>query len=267
MIDYVPDLAIGSCLSHNVKIEPEVRFGFESPREVLLEAPCEVRRGTYDIDAVGAYTYLGGRETLMRHISTIGRFCSIASNVVTGQVEHPIDLFSTSGIFSNSSPLDCADFYNANRPMVSKASELAAESLLAKSGRIQIGNDVWIGEGVFIRRGITIGDGAVVAARAVVVSDVPPYAIVAGVPARIIRFRFSSQIIEKFLELRWWLYGLDALHGVDYSSAESAIDGIENNIEAGLSPYNGTIVSVNEDHIVRRVVMDDADGEFYYAEA
>ncbi len=67
-----------------------------------------------------------------------------------------------------------------------------------------IGNDVWIGSNVLIIGGIKIGDGAIVAAGAVVTKDVPPYAIVGGIPARIIRFRFDKEQINKLLELKWW---------------------------------------------------------------
>jgi acetyltransferase-like isoleucine patch superfamily enzyme len=71
-------------------------------------------------------------------------------------------------------------------------------------GDIEIGNDVWIGMGALIMSGVHIADGAVVAARAVVTKDVPPYAIVGGVPARILKYRFSFDVIQKFLKLKWW---------------------------------------------------------------
>ena len=67
-----------------------------------------------------------------------------------------------------------------------------------------LGNDVWVGSHVLINGGVTVGHGAVIGAGAVVVKDVPPYAIVGGVPAKIIRFRFSPEVIEKLLELQWW---------------------------------------------------------------
>lgn len=74
----------------------------------------------------------------------------------------------------------------------------------ATKGDVVIGNDVWIGTEALITSGVKIGDGAVVGARAVVTRDVPPYAIVAGNPAKIVRYRFDEKSIERLLALQWW---------------------------------------------------------------
>lgn len=71
-------------------------------------------------------------------------------------------------------------------------------------GPVKIGNNVWIGDNVIILSGVTIGDGAVVGAGSVVTKDVPPFAIVAGVPAKVIKYRFSQKIINQLLEIKWW---------------------------------------------------------------
>lgn len=78
-------------------------------------------------------------------------------------------------------------------------------------GDIVIGNDVWIGYEAVVMAGVHIGDGAVVAARAVVTRDVPPYAIVGGVPARIIRMRFDERTIARLLETAWWDWPADRI--------------------------------------------------------
>ncbi|EKO3576514.1 CatB-related O-acetyltransferase [Vibrio metschnikovii] len=72
------------------------------------------------------------------------------------------------------------------------------------SESVIIGNDVWIAAGAVITRGIKIGDGAVIGANAVVTKDVPPYAIVAGIPAKVIKYRFTPEIIQRLLDIQWW---------------------------------------------------------------
>src|SRR5699024_8636000 len=67
-----------------------------------------------------------------------------------------------------------------------------------------IGNDVWIGHGAIIQAGITVGDGAVIASNAVVTKDIPPYAIVGGIPAKIIKYRFSDEMIAAMSQIAWW---------------------------------------------------------------
>ncbi len=81
-------------------------------------------------------------------------------------------------------------------------------------GPIIIGNDVWIGTGVTILSGVTIGDGAVIGANAVVSKDVPPYAIAVGNPARVVKYRFSSDVIETLLRISWWNWPDDEINDV-----------------------------------------------------
>ena len=75
-----------------------------------------------------------------------------------------------------------------------------------------VGNDVWIGTEAMIMPGVRIGDGAVIAARAVVTTDVEPYAVVAGMPARQLRRRFSPERIAMLLEMRWWDWPLERIN-------------------------------------------------------
>ena len=92
---------------------------------------------------------------------------------------------------------------------------------------VTIGNDVWTGHNVNIMSGVNVGDGAVIAAGAVVTKDVPPYAIVAGVPATIKRFRFSDKIVERLLRSKWWELELSQLSGLPFNDVERCLEAIE----------------------------------------
>lgn len=253
---------IAACARREVRIEDEVEIGFPEPGAMLIEAPANLRRGVYDIDFIGAYTYLGGRETFIRHVASIGRFCSIASNIVCGQPEHPTDFLSASPLFTGSAMMGAEPWQKANWAMVDKAARRLAASMKHRREKVRIGSDVWIGEGVFIRRGVTIGDGAVVAARSVVTADVPPYAIVGGTPARVIRYRFAPEVVDALLQLQWWKYGLSAVEGADFTDIGHAIDTIDRNIASGQAElYSAPLVSIAPDGAVTVLRYDPESGQ------
>lgn len=120
----------------------------------------------------------------------VGKFCSIARQSLIGMGPHPIDTCVSMHPF----------FYHQD----SRLGYPARNSPIAKHPRTTIGNDVWIGAGARVVAGLNIGDGAVVGMGSVVTHDVPAFAIVAGVPARVIRYRFSEEMIERLLRFRWW---------------------------------------------------------------
>lgn len=138
--------------------------------------------------SVDDYSYIGG-ESHLNNV-TIGKFCSIGPEVRIGLGRHPLQLKSTFPGFYTSS-----DYYGVKQEY--KNDEPAYE-------RIIIGHDVWIGTRAMILDGVTVGTGAVIAAGAVVTKNVPPYAIVGGVPAKIISFRFSEVEIDSLLKSQWW---------------------------------------------------------------
>jgi hypothetical protein len=108
---------------------------------------------------------------------------------------------------------------------------------------VNIGNDVWIGSGVFIKGGVTIGDGVIIGAHSVVVKDVPPYAIVGGVPVKIIKYRFDEKTIAKLLELKWWQYDIADFGDLDWSDIELCLPRIKGLIENGIRQYQGRVWS------------------------
>ncbi|MFP3846992.1 CatB-related O-acetyltransferase, partial [Priestia filamentosa] len=128
-----------------------------------------------------------GQDTVIMH-THIGSFTSIAWGVTIGAAEHDFSRLTSHTFLYN--PYD----------------ELNNETIYYDrfKEKCEIGNDVWIGANSTILRGVSIGDGAVIGANSVVTKDVPPYAIVIGNPAKVVKFRFEKHIIEKLLKLKWW---------------------------------------------------------------
>ena len=126
--------------------------------------------------------------------NTIGRYVSIGPNVYIAPGQHPTDCVSTSSAF-----------YDKIRDKVS-----------AINGSVEIGHDVWIGCNVTIQNNVKIGTGAVIGSGAVVTKDIPPYAIAVGVPAKVIKYRFSPEIIEELLASKWWNYPHKVLKKLSY---------------------------------------------------
>lgn len=145
---------------------------------------------------INSYSYLG-RNCLVQN-TTIGKFCSIANDVLIGLGNHPLDQFSTSPLF----------YKKSNTFSVSL---IKKDFDFAEYEPIFIGDDVWIGAKAVILDGVNIGCGAIVASNSVVTKDVPPYAIVGGVPAKIIKYRFSEVKIEEMLGLKWWMWDLEKI--------------------------------------------------------
>lgn len=138
---------------------------------------------------VDDYTYIGGESKIQN--TSIGKFCSLGPELRIGLGRHPIHLKSTfPGFYS-----DNHGYYGVDKEYNNEESSYLP---------VKIGNDVWIGTRAMILDGVTIGDGAIVAAGAVVTKDVPPYAIVGGVPAKIIKYRFDKHEIGRMLETKWW---------------------------------------------------------------
>lgn len=133
-------------------------------------------------------------------LERVGAFCSINTHTLIGVVNHPTTLITTHPFLYHPSKfmgeLVPNDLLEDHR--------LVDMNAAAKNGKITIGNDVWIGASTVILPSVTIGNGAIIAAGAIVTKDVPDYAIVAGVPARIIRYRFNPEEIGILNQVKWW---------------------------------------------------------------
>ncbi|MEH7172725.1 MULTISPECIES: CatB-related O-acetyltransferase [Priestia] len=157
---------------------------------VVIRRFCKVKNSS-----IGEYSYLANNVSVIN--CTIGKYCSIAPNVQIGLGKHPTDRFSTSPIF-----------YSRNNFFKYK---MVKENTFSEFESIEIKNDVWVGANAIILDGVKVGNGCIVAAGAVVTKDVPDYAIVAGVPAKIIKYRFNPSMIELFNKVEWWNKGIQEL--------------------------------------------------------
>lgn len=181
---------------------------------------------------LGAFSYINGYYTSSLYGCRIGRYCSIAEAVVVGAPEHPVDQFTTHP-FSFTRRAHLPQFYDLEE-FVRLAPDEDAPLSFVMPQTTTIGHDVWIGAGAFVKRGVTIGDGAVIAAHAVVTHDVPPYAIVVGTPAKVLRLRAPEPLVERLLKLQWWRYDL-APHKreLDFRSLERSTATLETLLAAG----------------------------------
>ena len=183
-------------------------------RPALSEEPAIHPTANVRESTLGAWTAVGARTTIAETImgdysyvvndssiiySQIGRFCSIAAHTRINPGNHPLERVALHHFTYRSKsyqlgPEDDQEFFNWRR-----------------AHKVTLGHDVWIGHGAVILPGVTIGNGAAVGAGAVVSKDVPDYAIVAGVPAKVLRFRFPPEIQKKLLQLAWWNWDREKL--------------------------------------------------------
>ena len=156
---------------------------------------------------MGKYSYIRSGDIAPN--TFIGRYCSIGLNVHIGVHSHDISLLTTMPL----SPWTGRVEKDPHHPGV-----------LEEGFATIVGNDVWIGLNVIILRGVKIGDGAVVAAGSVVTKDVPAYAVVGGIPAKIIKYRFSEEIIKELLNIKWWELRIDLIDQVKLDPIEVAVE-------------------------------------------
>ncbi len=159
---------------------------------------------------IGVESYINP-ASYVRGAAFIGRFCSIGRRVSLGAASHNFSGLSTCNA------LMCLEGAEASPHQSQQPLNVPVH------GSVVVGNDVWIGDGVIVKAGIEIGHGAVVGANAVVTHNVPPYAIVAGTPARILRYRFQPEIIQALLQSQWWNIERTFLNALPKHDVESFI--------------------------------------------
>jgi virginiamycin A acetyltransferase len=190
----------------------------EMAKSARIEQYCDWTNGRV-FNTMGAFSYQMSGAALL----SAGRYCSIAHNVDTLGARHPIEHVTTSSFT-----------YGAARPSFEWA---RSELLGGRPDMVQpavptgpvpdLEHDVWVGQAALLQRGITLRTGCVVAAGAIVTKDVPPYAVVAGSPARVIRLRFPEQIVERLLASRWWEFHPRILFDLDIRDPERFLAAVE----------------------------------------
>ena len=169
---------------------------------------------------MGKRSYIAEKSQITHPDTIIGKFCTIGGNVHIGCAKKKLDNLSIHGFQYEESNERLWGDLKTPKEFVIKSSERKP---------VTIGNDVWIGYGCVIMDGINIGDGAVLGSCAVVTHDVPPYAVVGGVPAKVIKYRFPQEIIDKLEELKWWDYPEDFIVRLPFDDINACIEKLEAN--------------------------------------
>ena len=177
--------------------EPSVH-GSANLRNATLGRFTEIKERVQFWDStLGDYSYVERHAEVI--YSVIGKFCAVASDARINALAHPTWRVSQHKIT-----------YRPNEYFLgAKLDKAFREARIAR--QVVIGHDAWIGHGAIVLPGVSIGPGAVIAAGAVVTKDVAPYAIVAGVPARFLKWRFEPKISERIMALAWWDWEHDRL--------------------------------------------------------
>ncbi|WP_269846608.1 CatB-related O-acetyltransferase [Paracoccus binzhouensis] len=172
-----------------------------------------------NVMVLGSLGYMSYAHSPARGFVT-GAFCSIASGVKIMGDMHPIERVSTH-------PVSYGQAYRRKAKDQGATDVRIFSPYRPQQGLTQVNHDVWIGGDVMLAQGITIGTGAVIAARAVVTKSVPPYAVVGGVPAKVIKYRFPQPLIRRLLDTQWWTYSLRDLAGFSFDDPAAFCDAFQ----------------------------------------
>lgn len=212
------------------------------PVKTRIEAPASLKWTSYQHSLhLGAFSY---QVSGYCFAARIGRYCSFGEDVQIGRQNHPLTWASTSPAFYlNSGLFDLGNGFEGDEEFARYRFESSAPSTSVKI--TTIGNDVWVGHGAQIMAGVTIGDGAIVAAGAIVSKDVPPYAVVAGNPAVVKKFRVPPLLITPLLRSKWWRFAPWQLQHLDPGNLQDFVSGVFAMSEE--EPFSPTIINLQEE--------------------
>ena len=200
-VDSSAKIYIGVRVSHSVVKSNVIIGNFSRVDNSYLEVSSKVDRNNHLYHAkLGRYSYTGPNTTIMH--ASIGSFCSLSWNISIGGADHDYTRITQHSFLYS----DRDGLRGNNSPAYDRFSK-----------NLHIGSDVWISAGAVVTRGVTIGHGAVIGANSVVTKDVPPYAIVVGAPAKVVKYRFNDDIIDQLLALNWWDWTLEEIK-VNYAT-------------------------------------------------
>ena len=185
MVKFLAELTV-NLFKRNISPLAFVYAGSHIDKTSRIHRSCKVRHSD-----VGAHSYVAAGSWLTN--VEVGRFCSIGNNVAIGLATHTLNHLSSSPLFT----------LRKNATGVAWVDKDLAENT-DNFPTTHIADDVWIGSNTMIMSGVSVGVGAVIGAGAVVTKDVPPYSVVVGVPARVVRQRFEPEGCQKLLDSRWW---------------------------------------------------------------
>lgn len=213
------------------------------PNDSVFEPPCSVKwMNALHKLKLGAFSYAVRGYFLNVEI---GRYTSIGEDVQIGRADHPTSWLSTSPAFYLKSLFNVGNDFSSGTHYHRFEPKLPPGHQATQHKLTRIGHDVYIGHGAFIRPGVTIGHGAIIAAHAVIVKDVPPYAVVAGNPGVIKKFRIQSELIERMLAVEWWRFAPWQLDGLDITNPERALPLLER-VCPKLEPYAPISISLED---------------------
>lgn len=219
MYDDISDILNGRniffSVSGNHRHKPN-DYLFLDDNSLNIEPYCAFLSGNH-LYSMGSFSYSWSALPIN---TRVGRYCSIAGGVSTLGTRHPIEWISSSSVNYDDKFIifkKFADDMNVEHIVHPRLSNMRKHGLI-------IGDDVWIGANVTLKNDIVVGTGAVIAANSVVIKDVPPYAIVGGNPAKIIKYRFSDYQIIRLLSSKWWEYAMTDIQRFDIRNIDQFCD-------------------------------------------